>query len=882
MSLVKASLLALALLVLPQPGAGPDELAELFPADTMIFAELNGIADLLRDWKDYAGAYVPAAKRKELLEKLEKSAKEGQEKLPEKLFKDLEKGAPSLRRLALAFRTGSQGPEWAVAASSSDPAFFKKIVEEDLRVFAAMETSHAGVPVLDIRKLGELRLPEAILVAAAGGRLLVTSDPLVMTQMIDRALGKGAAGTDLRANPIYGRFAPAPEGASLRAFSSGFGNIAGAFSGMGRRNSAHEFDKVNALFGLDKVGGFRVEASFKPGKITSVARLGVGTPCPLYDLWRQPAGPKDLLKFVPDAAAFVAHVNATSGKDVWAGVERLMTRYDEIEASAGAERPGRPRRAAVEEANREFERELGLSPKELLGAIGNEAALALVGPNAFAFNDQMFGALLFVVKAVDPAGAKAALLKLSGKLGAYQSKEEGGALFLLPPADRAGQLPVFALQGSTCLMSGSQDTIAGALAVAGSGRHFAATLPADAARASKLVSLDLGAVWTSMMAQWRGDFPEELRALEFDSRSLVTLEEKADEVELRTSDGAGLALQAGWLSVPAMFTFATSRRMRPGIQTPPAPAPLPLVPALPPAEVASKVKALVSDLQADDVVKREEAAAGLRALGPQAIRAVVDGFKASSDAETRGRLLGLLVEWKAYDAMPEVLTKKVEAFLEGFRRAPNPNEPRGYMGGLAVQWYRHEGMTWSYCMEPSWVDEGLLRSTAHLDVLQYPVGAKAAAAAASGERTPVEQRKRIASILAYVDCGKAGAALVTARDGAADPEVKGYLQIALGWSEDPACRKAVIDGLKEGDLWTRRSSFIAAERSTDPALIDVMIGLLKNGDPETRWNAGYTLKAVTRGQIVVNPYAPAAEVEAAHAAAAAWWASNRASFKPGK
>jgi hypothetical protein len=183
-------------------------------------------------------------------------------------------------------------------------------------------------------------------------------------------------------------------------------------------------------------------------------------------------------------------------------------------------------------------------------------------------------------------------------------------------------------------------------------------------------------------------------------------------------------------------------------------------------------------------------------------------------------------------------------------------------------------------MEPSWVNEGLLKGTPHVDVLQFATGARAAAEAAASETGPVEQRRKLASLLAYVDCGKAGDALVAARDAARDVEVKNYLQIALGWSSDPKCRAAVVDGLKDGDVWTRRSSFIAAERSKDPAAVSRLVDLLRDADPETRWNATYTLKQLTKRKIVVNIYAPKAEVDEATASAAAWWAKNKDTFKP--
>jgi hypothetical protein len=888
MPTVKALLVAVALLSIPQaaPG-GVDDLAELFAEDTLMFAELTRVSDLVRDWKEYAGAYMPAAKKKELLAQMEKGAKDELDRIPELLRKDLEKLLPTVQRAAVGLRMGDDGPEWAVAAASSDPALFKKIVDDDLKVFTSEERVHGGVTARLIRKLGDVPLlPDGVWFAAAGKRLIATSQWATLTTLLDRAAHK-AAGTDLRINPSYRAFAAPPGDApALRAFA-GFGSLMDTLGGfgMGRRSSANSMDKVNAVFNLDKIGGFLAEASLKPGKISSVARLRVGSPCALYDVWRQPAGPKDTLKYIPADAGVMAHVNAKSGKAVWADIQKLMARYDEVEAVASPRPAGQPARDSREQMDRSFEREFGLKPDELFGALGDEAAFALVGPDAFSLDPRTLGALLFAVKSANPATAKDTLKKIVGKLGAYELKEADGATFFNPPGERA-EMPRFALKDGICLIGGSKDAIDLGLAAAKSGKHAAAGLPPEAAKASKLMAADLGAFWKGLIPKIGAELPEEARALEFEARALVMLEEKPDELLLRTSDGGtGLAIQTGLAVMPMMFLGMRSMRMSMNgmeVLEPPKAVEVVDVPPLPANEIEARVKAQVADLQADDVSKREEAAARLRALGRQAVPQIVAAFKAATDTETRGRLLGLLMDWKAYDAMPEVLAKKVDAFLLAFRRAPSQKEAQMMMMNMGVQWYRHEGMPWTYCMEPSWVNEAALKATPHIDVLQFAAGAKAAVEAVAADNVPVEPRRKLASILAYVDCSKAGEALLAARDASRDPEIKNYLQIALGWSSEPKCRAAVRDGLKDADVWMRRSSFIAAERSKDPAVVARLIELLKDADMETRWNASYTLKSVTNRKVSLNLYAPKAELEAALEGATGWWLQNKDSFKPGK
>lgn len=884
MPAVKAALAALLLLAAPQAAAHPDTLAELFPEDALVFAEVSGLADLARDWRTYAEAYLPAPGRKEALDGLEKAMTEGLRQVPERLMKDLEKLVPALRRSAVGvWMDPAAGPQVAGALSASDPALLKRIVEEGLKPFAADERPQGGSTLLLLRRIGDLSLGKGVWIGAAGTRLVLAPDGAAVARMLDRAAGKPVPGGDLRGHAAYKSFAAAPDGPSVRASWTGFatiGDLAGGF-GRGQRSSAHEMDKVNAVFGLDKIGAFLLEASLRPGRIASTARLRMDGPCALYDVWRQPAGPKETLAFVPPDAGLVAHVNASSGKDVWAGIETLMRRYDAVNALT-LPPGGRPRRTVKEEVDRDLEREFGLPPARLFGAIADEAAFALAGPDAFAFDGRMLNAILFVVKATDPAEARDVLRAILGRQKNYEEKEQDGVLWWRP-GQGAREAPIFALQGRMCLIGFAAETLEAALAAAKAGSNVAGGLPPEAAAASKLLRADLGGFWKGLVPRIGGELPPEARGLAVEGRSWIFFEEKPEELRLKTSDGGvGLAVQGGVMLMPLLILSEGPRRhaRMEEVEAPAAPAPA--AAPLPAEEVAATVKALVADMQADDVVKREEAVVGLRALGPQAIPAMVAAIQATSDAETRGRLLDQLVKWNAYDAMPEVLARKVESFLADFRRAPTARERALQRAERTVNWYRHEGSPWPHSLEPHWVNETALRKVPHVDVLQYAAGAKAAAEAATGERLPLESRKSLASLLAFLDCGKAGATLVAARDGARDPDVKVLLQIALGWSDDPACRKAVLDGLTDGDAWIRRASFIAAERTSDPELVGRLVELLSSKDAEIRWNAGYTLGVLTKRKIRINVYAPEAEVEAAVGAAGAWWASNKATFKPGR
>jgi HEAT repeat protein len=105
-------------------------------------------------------------------------------------------------------------------------------------------------------------------------------------------------------------------------------------------------------------------------------------------------------------------------------------------------------------------------------------------------------------------------------------------------------------------------------------------------------------------------------------------------------------------------------------------------------------------------------------------------------------------------------------------------------------------------------------------------------------------------------------------------EISALLRAALGWGGDQA-RAEVIRGLGSSDLAVRRASFVAAERAAHPETVDALLKLLQEPDPETRFNAAYTLGRLTDGAISLNGLVPPERLKERAAAARAWWTANR-------
>jgi hypothetical protein len=115
-----------------------------------------------------------------------------------------------------------------------------------------------------------------------------------------------------------------------------------------------------------------------------------------------------------------------------------------------------------------------------------------------------------------------------------------------------------------------------------------------------------------------------------------------------------------------------------------------------------------------------------------------------------------------------------------------------------------------------------------------------------------------------------------------DAEAKTFIQIALGWSSDAKAKEALYGGLKDQDVWIRRATFLGLDHSKDSTAISKLMELLDEKDPETRWNASYTLRGLTAGRVSVNVYVPDDELKASIAAGRDWWEKNKATFKIGE
>ncbi|HEU4338841.1 MAG TPA: hypothetical protein VFS19_02135, partial [Planctomycetota bacterium] len=288
-----------------------------------------------------------------------------------------------------------------------------------------------------------------------------------------------------------------------------------------------------------------------------------------------------------------------------------------------------------------------------------------------------------------------------------------------------------------------------------------------------------------------------------------------------------------------------------------------------------RVAAAVVRLRSEDLTAREAASGDLQALGRQAIPQLVSAYKAEKDAEARSRLTNLLIEHKAWDALPELMERRIDMFFEEFRKALAEEDEQDFDGYASWDSPEDED-AWS--MEP-YHDPAFLSNLKNGEVAAIPSAMKRVAERLLKTDLPAPMRSQFAALLAFNDCGPAHETVLQLRDAATDAESKAFYTVALGWSDDAKAKEAVYQSLASKHNFIRRGAFLAVERMRDPEVVTRLLDRTGDGDFETRWNAGFTAGVITSGKLELNAFLPDAEFEAQVKAARQWWEANKAGFK---
>ena len=852
----------------------PDDVAQLLPEETLAFVELVKAPKLLGDWKEYVGSLTTAEGKDKTCAIISDYFEKALEIVPEKILKDLKEGLPSIQRMAVAL-TGAPDPElpWILVATSSDPAFFKKLVENDLSVFASEEKAHNGVKIFAIRKMGEMKSKDPFFVAAAGSRLLVTTRWASMTDALDRAAGRGTGG-DLRKNRLYAQLAPAAsDDPALRAFSRwDWDLIPDMFDSSGAydRMSRYHMDMFDAVFGFRRIVGTVVETTFKPGRVVSTLRLPVNSPCRLYDALRQPPGPKDLLAHLPPKTVLYVHANLKEGKEIWADVEKLVRRFQEAERKA---EPHSDPKDYLADFDRHMKGDLGVAPRDIAAITGDEVLFALVR------TEKPEPSFLLLLRTADPAKARELLETSAKSKGKYAgTTEDKMTLYRRTKPDRS----CFGIQDSVIAFGDAEAVVKEALKSKGDACGALKRLPKEAASASMVAAFNTARLVNLLAGLSGEETPEFLKHLRPDDWSDQLCRTEKDQALMTMTDGGPGAIAQSALSMAPLLMAAGFgfMMMGPMLDMPEAAPAEPAKPvaepkALPADELAKRTAELIPLLRSDDLTVREKASGDLRALGRQAIPLLVAAYRAEKDAEARSRLTNLLVDHKAWDALPDLMDRRVDMFFGEFRKAVEEtlsNDRSAY-----AHWNDPESdEPWS--MEP-YHSSAFTKALVNGEIADIPAALRKVAERLLKSDLPAPLRSQFAALLAFNDCGPAHEAVLQLRDASTDAESKAFFTVALGWSDDAKAKEAVYASLDSKDRAIRRGAFMALDRARDPAAVTRLLDRTKEGDFESRWNAGYTAGHITSGKLELNAFLPGDEFDAQLKTARTWWDQNKDGFK---
>ncbi|HKS16847.1 MAG TPA: HEAT repeat domain-containing protein, partial [Planctomycetota bacterium] len=672
-----------------------------------------------------------------------------------------------------------------------------------------------------------------------------------MTDALDRAAGR-ATGGDLRKNRLYAQLAPAPsDDPALRAFCHWNWDVMSGSSGgptMYRRMMRQQMDMADSIFDFRRMPGATVEATFKPGRVASTLRILVDPPCRIYDAVRQPAGPKDLLSHLPKKTVLYAHYNLKGGKEVWNDVENFIRRFQEAERKG---RDGRGDDDWVAEMDRECKREVGFTPREAAAIFGNELLFAMVSPGDDPDFEKVF---LLMGRTTDAAKAKELLEMATAKIGGYTTSTED-KVTIFKAADI--HTPSFGIR-DTVVALGNDVLLKETLSSMDDASGAVKRLPKEASTASGVVGVNPAKLVDLILKFTGTEKPEELKLLRADDWSVLVQRTEKDQAVMTVSDsGVGSALQTTIATLP-MLAVAGFRVMAvtmggppdemaspPAKKAPPEPAPMAA------EELAKRTAELVALLRSDDLPVRDKASGDLRALGRQAIPLLVAAFKAEKDPEAKSRLTSLLVDHRAWDALPEILDRKADAFFEEFREALDSKSEDDWWGGYAT-WNGPDSSD-GYSMEP-FVQPEFTARMKNGEVATIPSGLKRFAERLRKSDITAPKRAQFAAVLAFNDCGPAFDAVLEMRDAATDAETRAYLTAALGWSDTPKAREAIFKSLEAKGVEVRRGAFMAAERQRDPEVISRLLDRTKDDNFETRWNAGFTVGVITSGRVMLNAF----------------------------
>jgi hypothetical protein len=853
----RLSVLVAALLLLAHPVDSAtrvnDHVLALLPADLFSYVGVEDFRQLEPAAKEFLERVAPNSK---LFEDLQQKMNQGIGQLPEPFKTSIQEGMKKVISIHVA-ATSTFAPIAIVRAD--DEAFMTKLVHETIKS-KSIETI-----VLGDRKayrIEDAGIPYgAMFVTSVKDIGIACSDLEPLKDILARADGKTAP-AGLKGTPLFEKLSTARK---TKLGVQSYVDIGRLFTvgisySSNSRYGAYQSMQVDAVTGIGDLRNAWFEMSYEQGKIYSKAEVSVGKRCHLYhNIWRQKDGSKDLLKYVPADAAAVAHVNIESGETFLKQLESIVRRADEISSVESGQR-----RSEWDEFTKEFAQELGITVQEAAEVIDNEAAFFFAPADWDAMMRNANG-LCFIGKMKNPDKLKVAVQKVAGgrtfRRMKWQEKPYKGVTIFV--GENPDFEPAYALDGTMLLFGSGEKTIQKAID-AKQGANFA---PRVTSPCSKVMAINLKALIRFIHVVSQGEVPDWFKQMSDGHFDTAICTESEDRISASAQDCGAAGL--GFSGISFMIFPMVMRPVAP-IQ-PPKPETKPIEQVELPKDADKFIAGLIDDLSSDEHAKRDAATQKLKGIGRPAVPALVKALSENTDPEVKSRAEEVLLFLKAYDAFPGLLDRKVGGIVEELKKTFETEQ-----GRWISHWQANQDGLWN--IEPS-MYMPMFAAPVDMEVLESPEGLRKFASLLTSQNLQPITRQNMAFMLAQRDTASCSAELQKAFE-TAEQEIKWFSLIALGRCTDAKAREIVIKNLESEQLGLRRSAFLAAERSTDAALIPALLKALDHKSVETKFNAAFTLDQLTKGAIKVNVFLSAAERDAQVKAANEWWDKNKATFKP--
>lgn len=858
------ALIALALAAAQE--AGPRSPADLVPREIGAYVEVRsliGVPGALKAWVD---RFAAEGKALDALARIDKLAEAALAPLPGEARVRLKLRMLAVRSVGIGLPEffGFDGvPRALLALEMANEAIAAEIVTKDLPPLAPTRFRVGEAVVL------RLDLTDPVFVSARGKFVIVSTD----LKEVAAALGR-APDSSVSTHPAMAEFgAEAPVGPHLR----GFFDIARMMSESSTNDSRRErrdFDLFDAATGISRIRWILVRADIREGLVRTHLETKLEGPVPVLELFRGSGGEPRAWKYVPANAFAAVSIRAEEMKAVVGRIRGFVKRVEAVNVEAGD-----PAQDYWQEFESNLAEEIG-SVDDVVAALAPEALLFVAPrPGAAALAGE-FPAVAFVLRVKDRERAADLFEHLRGSLGIALLEKEHGDVTIYH--NEGGFLPsAMALTDDAFIFGLGAASVEVALDTHKEGKGFLAHLPklpgaAELmAGAFQTAAIGMGPL-ADLASELAGMAPVPGVALEkgllaphASDVTAVRVTAKGLEIDSVGSGGsavAGLLLPFSlwatvrWNGKPPEVVFDGAE---PRAETPATSAaeayPLPADPKEADALIAHHVARLRSEESTD----RSESYAILERIGRRAVPAFAEAIRTETDVEAKLRLKTLIEGAGAYETLPEVLDVML-ADLRGKLAKPEVPILHWSLGEVEDQ-DSPEPDVWHLRLK----SEAALRS---------PEGVKRVARLFA-ESADGQVRRNAAALLALYDSSAVEADLPALLGSAADPQTLLFLTMATGWGRSEASVRTVVQGIGSDSARTMRSSFLAAERSESPAVVDALVEACGSDHPERRFNAAFTLRRLSKGALGFSPFLPAAERAPELAALRARWTSVRGTLK---